>query len=135
MFTLIILKSDLKEELGRVHFFLGGGRIGTGICILQYLEWLANEELQLQHRELYPIFWDNLYGKKNGCVSVYNWITLLYSRNHHNIVNQLYLNKLKFCFVEVWLTYNIVLMFTLRKIIQLHIIYMCFLILFLISLL
>ena len=31
--------------------------------------------------------------KKNGCVYVYNWITLLYSRNYHNIVNQLYFNK------------------------------------------
>ena len=24
---------------------------------------------------------------------MYNWITLLYSRNEHNIVNQLYFNK------------------------------------------
>ena len=24
---------------------------------------------------------------------MYNWITLLYSRNDHNIVNQLYFNK------------------------------------------
>ena len=31
--------------------------------------------------------------KKNGCVYMYNWITLLFSRNYHNIVNQLYFNK------------------------------------------
>ena len=37
--------------------------------------------------------------KKNGCVYMYNWITLLYSRIDHNIVitiwftNQLYFNK------------------------------------------
>ena len=31
--------------------------------------------------------------EKNGCVCIYNWITLLYSRNYHNIVNQLYFNK------------------------------------------
>ena len=28
------------------------------------------------------------------CMSMYNGITLLYSRNEHNIVNQLYLNKI-----------------------------------------
>ena len=27
------------------------------------------------------------------CVCVYDWITLLYSKNWHNIVNQLYFNK------------------------------------------
>ena len=26
----------------------------------------------------------------------YNWIGLLHSRNEHNIVNQLYVNKIKF---------------------------------------
>ena len=43
--------------------------------------------------------WWSLYNykkkkkKKNGCASRYNWITLLYSRNYQNIVNQLYCNK------------------------------------------
>ena len=27
------------------------------------------------------------------CVYIYNWVTLLYSRNYYNIVNQLYFNK------------------------------------------
>ena len=31
--------------------------------------------------------------KKNGYVYMYNYITLLYSRNYHNIVNQLYFNR------------------------------------------
>ena len=31
--------------------------------------------------------------KENGYVHMYNWITLLYSRNYHNIVNELYFNK------------------------------------------
>ena len=31
--------------------------------------------------------------KENGCVNMYNWITLLYSRNYCNIVNQLYFSK------------------------------------------
>ena len=31
--------------------------------------------------------------KKNICINVYNWVILLYRRNEHNIVNQLYFNK------------------------------------------
>ena len=31
--------------------------------------------------------------KENGCVYICNWITLLQSRNDHNLVNQLYFNK------------------------------------------
>lgn len=30
--------------------------------------------------------------KENGCVYMYNWISLLYKRNYCNIVSQLYLN-------------------------------------------
>ena len=57
------------------------------------MEWLAN----VQDRELYPVFCENLYGqviwKKNECIYMYNWITLLSRRSYHNIVNQLYVNK------------------------------------------
>ena len=31
--------------------------------------------------------------KENGCVSMYNWITLLYSRNYNNLVIQQYFIK------------------------------------------
>ena len=34
-------------------------------------------------------------GKKNVCVR-YNWVTFLYTRNQHNIVNQVYFNKTNF---------------------------------------
>ena len=34
---------------------------------------------------------DNI--RKGVCVCVYDWVTLLYSRNWHNIVTQLYLKK------------------------------------------
>ena len=54
-------------------------------------------EPTVQHREVYPAFCDNLYGKKNlkknEYLYMYNLITLLNSRNCHNIVNQLYFNK------------------------------------------
>ena len=29
----------------------------------------------------------------DGCLYIYNWSTMLYSRNYHSIVNQLYFNK------------------------------------------
>ena len=43
-----------------------------------------------------PIFCDNYVRKnlkKNECVYMYNGIILLYSRNYHNIVNQLHFHK------------------------------------------
>ena len=38
------------------------------------------------------------YKKRN--VYMYDWVTLLYSRNWHNIINQLYFNK-KYFFKKV----------------------------------
>ena len=46
-----------------------------------------------QWKKLKRSIWEeNL--KKNGYVHMYDRITLFYSRNYHNIVNQLYLNKI-----------------------------------------
>ena len=45
------------------------------------------------HRELYLLFCDSLCGKRireNRHSCVYDWVTLLYSRNDHSLVNQLY---------------------------------------------
>ena len=42
------------------------------------------------------ILWSSIWEEnleRSGCVYIYNWITLLYSRND-NTVNQLYFNKL-----------------------------------------
>ena len=49
----------------------------------------------VQHRGLYPIFCDNLYGKRIGkrkdvCVCI---TESLHTVNYHNIVNLLYFNK------------------------------------------
>ena len=57
----------------------------------------------VKHRELYPTFCDNLYGKRiwkrmDVCICVTE--SLLYSRNYHNIVNQIYLNKFFFFFFK-----------------------------------
>ena len=45
---------------------------------------------------LYPISWDRTWWKiiwKKKRTYVYDWVTLLYLRNGHNIVNQWFLNK------------------------------------------
>ena len=42
------------------------------------------------------ILWSSMWEKnlnENRCVSMYTWITLSYSRNYYNLVNQLYFNK------------------------------------------
>ena len=45
------------------------------------------------HRELYSIFCDKSYGKeyfkKRGCLYVYNYLTVPYSGDWHNTVNEL----------------------------------------------
>ena len=37
---------------------------GIGLCTLWYMEWLASGGPAVEHRELYPIFCDNLYEKR-----------------------------------------------------------------------
>ena len=44
----------------------------------------------------YPVITHDGKKYKKECLFVYNWITLLYSRDWHGIVNQLYFNKKKF---------------------------------------
>ena len=41
----------------------------------------------------YPVINHNGKEYEKECIHVYNWVTLLYSRDWHNIVNQLYINK------------------------------------------
>ena len=58
------------------------------------LELMSNEVLlYIQHRELYPISWDGtwrkiVWEKEYVCMCM----TMLFSKNWHNIVNQLYFN-------------------------------------------
>ena len=49
----------------------------------------------VQHRELCPISWDRGMGNdtRKRMYNTYEWVTLPYSRNHHNTVNQLDFNK------------------------------------------
>ena len=58
---------------------------GIGICTLKY--WPKGTCYIA--RELYSAFYDNLCGKRtieNGYVYMYDWVSLLYSRNH-SLVN------------------------------------------------
>ena len=52
----------------------------------------------LQHRELYPVSWDKawweiVWEKEKIYIHTYDWVTVLYSRNWHSTVNQLYSYK------------------------------------------
>ena len=67
-----------------------------GICPLRYMEWLANRDLSYStgNSTQYPvIIYVGKDSEKEWIYVSYNWITLLYRRNYHNLVNQLYVNK------------------------------------------
>ena len=49
----------------------------------------------IEHRELCSIFCYDLDESEKEYAHTYNSITLLYTWNYHNIVNQLYSNKIK----------------------------------------
>ena len=80
----------------------GGGKggmaweLGMSRCKLVHTGWINNEVLLYSTRNYIqgPTINHNgnLNMKKNKCVC--NWITLLYSRNQHNFVNQLYFNTI-----------------------------------------
>ena len=77
---------------------VGGMDLGFGIGIrtLRYMEWLANGTCHIAQRTLLNTLWWSMWEKnmkENGCVYMYNWIALLYSKNYHKLVNQLYFNK------------------------------------------
>ena len=63
----------------------------------------------VQHRELNPVSWSTTWWKivwEKEYIYMYVWVTMLYSRNWHNTVNQLYFNKNKakknvyWCFLD-----------------------------------
>ena len=75
-------ESDTSE---RLHFHF----------LLLYIEWINNRVLLYSRGNgiQYPII--NIMEKNIKIIDAYNRITLLYSRDWHNIVNQLYFNKMK----------------------------------------
>ena len=61
-----------------------------------HLEWKNNKVLMYSTRNYIQYLVINHKGKeylKKECMYLYNWVTLLYSRDRYNIVNQLYFNK------------------------------------------
>ena len=76
----------------------GGMDWGLGMAYALYCTWTewSTRNCCMAQGTLPNIMWWSIWEKilkKNGCVYLYNWITLLYSRNCHNIVNQLYFSK------------------------------------------
>ena len=63
---------------------------------LLHLEWINNVVLQYSTGNYIQFPGISHNGKKRNIkknLYIYNWVTLLYSRNWHNIANQLYFNK------------------------------------------
>ena len=77
---------------------MNSNEFGVSRCKLLYRERINNEVLLYSTGSYsqYPVI--NHDGKEyeTECIHMYNWITLLYCRNQHNIVNQLYFNKINF---------------------------------------
>ena len=93
-FTDFENKLWLQKGTGWGEGLIGGlGMVYAHYCL--WNEWSTGSCCIAQGNRLNilwkPIWEKNL--KKNGCVNAYNWITPLYSRNYHNIVNFLYFNK------------------------------------------
>ena len=68
---------------------------GVSRCKLLHLEWISNEVLLHSTGTMLDCFGqammeDNI---KKECIYMYDWVILLFSRNWHNIVGQLYFNK------------------------------------------
>ena len=71
-------------------------------CKLLHLEWVSNEVLLYSTRNhiqspAIDLMGDNMRKRihiyTHICIYVHDSVTLLYSRNWHNIVNQLHFNK------------------------------------------
>ena len=94
--------TDFEKLMGTKEDRCGGGHggrmdwgSGIGIGTLRSMEWLASGDLlySTENSTQYPVIicgrriWESMDTCMYGCVA------LLYSRNYHNLVNQLYLKK------------------------------------------
>ena len=77
----------------------GGGRgmdweFGVSRSKLLHLEWISKEVLLFRSGNYIQSLGIDHDGRKYEKNYIYNdWVTLVYSRNRHNIVNQLYFKK------------------------------------------
>ena len=55
----------------------------------------AHTHTHICRKDKYPVINHNGKECEIECIHTYNWITLLYSTDWHNIVNQIYFNKIK----------------------------------------
>ena len=74
---------------------------GVGRCKLSHVEWINKVLLYSTGNYIqYPVINHNTKEYLKNCIYVYNRVTLLYSRDWQNIVNQLYFNKKKSAMIE-----------------------------------
>ena len=86
-----------KEQTGGCQGGGSGGmdcEFGLGRYNLLHLEWINDKVLMSSTGNYIQYLLINHNGKedKKECIYVYNGVTLLYSRDWHNILNQLHVN-------------------------------------------
>ena len=71
-------------------------KFGISRCKLVWGEWINNKVLLYSTGNYiqYSMMKHNRKEYEKECIYMYNWVTLLYSRNRHNTVIQLYLNPI-----------------------------------------
>ena len=71
---------------------------GVSRCKQLHIGWINNKVLLYSTGNYiqYPAINHNGKEYEKECVYMYNGITVLYSRNEHNIVNQLYFHKIDY---------------------------------------
>ena len=77
-------------------FVLWTGGLGLAHAHWRIWNYLSMGNCCIAQRTLPNILWYSTWEKnlkENGCLFMYDWITLLYSRNYHNPVNQQHFNK------------------------------------------
>ena len=88
---------NLSKEVEIIKRINGKYRIEKIIIlkkILLYIGWIKNKVLLYSTGNYIQYSVINHIGKEYENVYVYNWVTLINSRNYRNIANQLYFNKI-----------------------------------------
>ena len=101
--TLSSLRKRHREQTCDCQRGGGGsgmdGEFGVSRCKPWHLEWISNEApLYSTGNYVRVLLGQNMLEdnmRKGMYICVYDWVTLLYSRNWHNTVNQLYSNNKK----------------------------------------
>ena len=97
IWTCLQNRNNIHRHRGQTCDCQGGGgeggmewEFGINRCKLLYIEWINNKPLLYCTGSCIQSPGINHMENKTQCIHVYSWVTLVYSRNQYNIVNQLF---------------------------------------------